>query len=717
MGHSNSRSKKVDEPPSRELSHSSFVSSISWPLAAAALLTPLAALLPSCGSSELLSLLPRFGEPTLTASSEETAGQIPPATDTRDGCDRIPVYADGAVTSHVCASDVEARGLTVLDLSSAYAPHVFDEAPELGEAGIPPYRATYLALADEDWDALPEDVDPEHYLELFGIFPTFRVLAGRLADSERHACHAAIDDTALLAMGGTVRTWTTTVAEQRTRQRQVRYHQIFFERERARLGLPDLESLAGQTSREQSLRQFLRERTIIAGIEATQDHLICDGLLDARRYARGIFDTRTAMALAVSQRMHVVVAAGTLDAPSRAALAEDSREADFRAVLRALRERVVDATAVIEDGSARNEWGTVLGRTLDPIEMRSPVGHEPLPNGAPDWISPATERAARALGWTSPEAVATFFEGASEGGSGESASLTRVAVELPPRPRYHSAHMELRAEVDRGDVWFEYPYTSEGRRRSQPVRVRPTLTLFARDGAREVALVRWPTTIGGWKPERSRSGGIGLRYKESPEGPRLWRDVVAAPAWLPPPSTPDDELVRRGPRGRYVPNTSLFGPSYRSAYGLAMVMHHRVIPGRGSTETGEPAPPTLYDEGVRAHGSVSYGSILRGTSHGCHRLYNHLSVRLTGFLLAHRNHVRHGSMQVLYSRRARSPSGPVQVRVRSRGYRYELTPPIEMNVLRGNVLGDLQEAQDGMRPLPRSAQADATASAAADENL
>ncbi|MBN8610064.1 MAG: hypothetical protein J0L92_05750 [Deltaproteobacteria bacterium] len=686
-------------------------------MAVAALVSPLVvAMLPSCGSSDTLSLLPRSSDETLTSSLHTpSAAFVDPATDPPGGCERVPVYVDGRLTERLCASDAEARGLTVIDLSSAYAPHVFDEDPSLGEAGIPPYRATYLALADEDWDALPEDVDPEHYLELFGISPTFRVLAARLSDDERHACHAAIDDTSLLAMTGTLRTWTTTVAEQRTRQRQVRYHGLYFERERARLGLPDIESLAGRTDREQSLRQFLRERTILRGIESLQDHLICDELLDERRYARGIFDTRTAMALAVSQRMHVVVAAGTLDAASRTALAEDTREADFRAVLRTLRERVVDASAVIEDGSARNEWGTVLGRTLDPIEMRNPVGHEPLPNGAPDWISPATERAARALGWTSPEAVVTFFEGANRGANPQ--SVSRVAVELPARPRYHATHMELRAEIDRGDVWFEYPYTSEGRRRSQPVRVRPTLTLFARDGSSEVALVRWPTTIGGWKPERSSSGGIGLRYKESPEGPRLWRDVVAAPAWLPPPSTPDDELVRRGPRGRYVPNTSLFGPSYRSAYGLAMVMHHRVIPGRGTTDTGEPAPPTLYDEGVRAHGSVSYGSILRGTSHGCHRLYNHLSVRLSGFLLAHRNHVRHGSMQVLYSRRARSPNGPVQLRIRSRGYRYELTPPIDVNVLRGNVLGSVQEAPGGMRPLPRSAQADATASAAADENL
>jgi hypothetical protein len=74
-------------------------------------------------------------------------------------------------------------------------------------------------------------------------------------------------------------------------------------------------------------------------------------------------------------------------------------------------------------------------------------------------------------------------------------------------------------------------------------------------------------------------------------------------------------------------------------------------------------------------------------------------------------------MEVLYARRAHSPSGPVTFRIRSRGYRYELTPPIDVNVLRGNVLGTTQEAPDGMRPLPRRAQADATATAAADENL
>jgi hypothetical protein len=141
-----------------------------------------------------------------------------------------------------------------------------------------------------------------------------------------------------------------------------------------------------------------------------------------------------------------------------------------------------------------------------------------------------------------------------------------------------------------------------------------------------------------------------------------------------------------------------------------MVMNHRVYEPRREGDA-----PTIADEGVRAHGSVGYGSILRGQSHGCHRLYNHLAVRLTGFLVRHRHHVRHGSIAVRYARQARAGGRVVTFRIASRGYRYELTPPVPVNVLVGNVLGDTPEAIDGLRPLPRRAQADAQATAAADE--
>ena len=641
------------------------------------------------------------GSEAVAEATEEATHEAP--TGSPSACETtLPVYAEGRETERLCPEEAQRRGLTVLDLGNDFAPHIFDEAPELGALGTPPYRANYIALADERWDALPEDIDPEHNLELFGIFATPRVLETRLANAERHACHAAIDDSALETYAGTMRTWTSPVAAQRTRNRQLQFAERTLEAERVRLGAESIAALQGRTSRPSTLTTYLRDRVIVDAIYAMQDHLLCDGLLDARRYERGIYDSRTSTALASFQRQHVIVSAGIFDPASRVALAADSREGDFMAILRTLRERVADATGVIEDGSAQHAWGTVLGRVVDPIEMRTVVAASAPTNGAPDWISPATEAAAQALGWATPEGFSAFYAAPSP--------PLYVAVQLPALPSYHSDHMELRAEIDRGDVWYEYPYTSEGRRRSQPVRIRPTLTVYAQTPEGEIALVQWPTTIGGWKPERSRSGGLGLRYKESPFGPRIWRDVVAAPAWLPPPSTPDDELVRRVPGGSYVPNTSLFGPGYRSAYGLAMVMHHRVYEPRREGDA-----PTFADEGVRAHGSVGYGSILRGTSHGCHRLYNHLSVRLTGFLVRHRPHIRHGSISVRYARQVRAGGRQITFRITSRGYRYELTPPVPVNVLEGNVLGDTREAIDGFRPLPGRARADAQAAAAADE--
>jgi hypothetical protein len=141
-------------------------------------------------------------------------------------------------------------------------------------------------------------------------------------------------------------------------------------------------------------------------------------------------------------------------------------------------------------------------------------------------------------------------------------------------------------------------------------------------------------------------------------------------------------------------------------------MHHKVIPPR--EEGGE---TQYWDEGVRAHGSVSYRSILSGTSHGCHRLYNHLAVRLGGFLLAHRTHVRRGSMPVTFGRTARVGGAEIPFRIRSRGYLYELTPPVPMMVLEGNVRGSVRDPQAGFRLLREDLVAAAQAAAAGDEGM
>jgi hypothetical protein len=94
---------------------------------------------------------------------------------------------------------------------------------------------------------------------------------------------------------------------------------------------------------------------------------------------------------------------------------------------------------------------------------------------------------------------------------------TAVAIRLPPLPAYHSAKMDLRAEIDRGEVVLARPkLDKEGHKKwHPPVSDRPTLTLYARVGKGEVALGRWPTTIGGWKTIEKSDGSMALKYKES----------------------------------------------------------------------------------------------------------------------------------------------------------------------------------------------------------
>jgi len=604
----------------------------------------------------------------------------------------VPEAADGLVP-------------VVVDLSDDWAPHAFAKAPELGEVGAQPYRETLLALADER-PAETEDGEPiegERYLELFGIFPTFRVLRERLLDEDAHACHAAVDDgqgADLTELSGALT--AADLPGQRRRRKEVRFIRAKLAAEVRAKEVTGVAALRAEHGAE--LARFFRRLDELApevdAIRAAQGHLVCDGLLADGRFESGVLDPETRTALADWQRRHFLISNGILDEPTRETLALDSRELDYRAVLRSLRERVVDALGILEDGSARGERPQVLGRVLDPRPMRparAPGDDDPkvasIP-GAPDLVSAATEAAAVALGWRDPAGTAAdlrrrpdFIE-------------RRATLPLPPVPDWYSDDLDLRGIIDRGDVWYDPPYDYQGRRRRQPIRRRPSFRLVVDHDGERVALVRWATTIGGWKREDAGPGGVRMAYKSSPPGERIWRDLIVSPAWLPPRATPDDELVRRDPRtGRWVPNHSLFGPSYRSAYGLAMLVHHRRA---GDAAAGSVADEDLIDEGIRTHGSVSYQSIVGGTSHGCHRLFNHLAVRLAGFLLRHRPHERHGSMSVRYERAVRRAGRDVRFRMSTRGVRFELTPPVPVEVLEGRIRGNRQTPYPGFYPLAKT---------------
>ena len=560
-------------------------------------------------------------------------------------CERpVHLYSEGRPAGDRCPADTGAAGMTVLDLGDAWAPYPFDGAAAAAGVAPPAYRDTLVELGDQRFgsDTLAA---ADHDLELYGVSPSPRVVLAAMEDERRHRCHDAIPSEALRAVHVPLRREDRALARARREaqaRRRVRLATILKRRgetEPARLA-------AAAPAYAHLVAEVERDTTRTGAVAAVQAHLVCDGLLTR---ATGDLDDATARALGAYQRRNWIVARGELDSDTRDALVAGSREQDLRLALRMLRQRVTDATGLIADGSARAVWGTVLGRQLDPADMRYQGTASPLADGAPDGIAPATESAARALGWIDFAATRSGLRAVLQ------LDAPVVAVRLPPVPVYS----DVRAVIDR-----------------EPDADRSVLTVYAHDGATEVALVRWPTTVGGWKPEKLPGGAIVRKHKSSDAGPRVWRDLVVAPVWYAPATTPDADLV--GLRdGRWTVKEDLIGPGYRSAYGLVMLVHHQPVLLHGHT--------FMLDHKIRTHGTVSYRSILAGDSHGCHRLYNHHALRLATFLLRNRDYVVRGALHEPYDRRVRWRGRVWYVHRDSRGFRYELTPPVPIDVTRRAV--------------------------------
>lgn len=624
------------------------------------------------------------------------------------------VVEGGRSAGQTTPENARRDGLTVVDLSDDWLPYVFSEVPEKPQ----PLRPFLIDLANGRMRPSKDYARPreDRYFEAFGVFPSLNLVRRRLADLKRHTCHDRVNDKVL---------------------EELSPKNVIPPEEPEKVPNPDPATVAEKplilTGRTISPRPLTpdEKRAVIA----MQAHLRCEDLLSGKA-SSGRMDRRTVEGLKIYQRLQMTADSGRIDLETRTTLLGDSREHDFRGLLRALRERVVDATGLLEDGSALGVQGQVQGRTLDSPEFQplavpastAPANPTPPPGQAPptpappaqappaqgkpatavadasaritpasDLIAAATHAASQALGWTSPEAVLAstlVVVPAPPPGSKRPARKaaaprgpvplpTAVAVRLPPLPPYHGPKMELRAEIDRGDVVLARPaLDKDGKKKwKPPVSDRPTITLYARVGDREVALSRWPTTIGGWKTIQKSDGSMALKYKESVTGDALWSGILATPTWHPGTGLPTRKLlVKRG--DVWEPKTEIVGPGYRAAYGLVAIVHHQI---EGVNERGE---PQLMDHRIRTHGTPAYRSVKRGESSGCHRLHNHLALRLSGFLVRHRAHVRQGLVPEDYVRKLKHEGQEVSLTSDFKGYRFELTPPVAVTVLDGDVRGD-----------------------------
>lgn len=488
--------------------------------------------------------------------------------------------------------------------------------------------------------------DPQEWLEVFGVAPSPSTVLTRWRQALERPCYADVDWEALATYEGKIS------LNRKDPKRWIR--------------------------KKKKNPKAARVHEVLV---AAQRRMKCDGDYHGMKLREGWADGRAKKALLRFNKRNRIFSYGTrIEGASLEALARDPDATHHAMLLRALAERVGDAAGEIEDGSAP---------------------------GTTDRLGDARDAFVTAVGARTPSDAKAWLEAL-----GDLTEPHYVAARLPDPPADYAAHMPLELVVDRGDVWYEFPYGEDGVKRKRPIRRRPKVTLWAGVGAERRRVISWRSTIGGWRKEELGDGHTYLKYKGSPTGDSLLRRIVAGPVWIPPESTPVRSIVRWVKGEGLTPNYREIGPGPKSAYGLVAgyLMH---CGERGSAKPGGRCRER--DIGIRIHGTSSWLSVLGAYSHGCHRLFNHLAVRLYGFILRHRTHGISGQVPMDYERiielrpKGKPDAKPKEVvlSLDTRGFRYELSPPIRVVVRKGRIKGELEDPEDDYMRIPGKVYSDA----------
>jgi hypothetical protein len=448
-----------------------------------------------------------------------------------------------------------------------------------------------------------------------------------------------------------------------------------------KVGAATLQELAVKDPRYAGeVKAHLRATVERAAFAEVEKRLLCEGLLDASKHKEGSYDGPMRIAALDFQQKNAVFAQADLTRATLEAMARPILENDFLALRRVLAERAAHSGRIIEDGSAIEAMPKPRkNRPCKPPTYKNSAGQD-VP--VPDLVGQATDALMARLGLDSAEHALAFFKRHPE----SDFRSMHVAVRFPALPEYYGPHMDLVAEIDRGDVWYDFPFNEKGERRGQYRARYPSFTLFVNWRGKKVPLVNWRTTIGGWRTEVASDGQEYYRYKDSDVGHRVWRHIVAAPVWLPPTSAPLGAMVKtKWIAGGYpkVVNYDETGPGYLSAYGLVAGIHEQLRSHGGS--------PVYFDNGIRTHGSFDYLSLSGRFSHGCHRLYNNLAVRLFSFVLGHRHAKVLGPMALGFRRTFYWEGEVYDMRLPTRGFYFQLDPPLPIDTLKGRIKGNRKQ--------------------------
>ena len=589
------------------------------------------------------------------------------------------------------ADAAERAGYTIVDLSDDWTPFLFEQHADPAGRPLPNrYRRVFIGLANDELDGDGQPLEPKtkNYLELYGIFPSLSVIRERFLLDETRTCVVPEDQAAMTAQKS-----LPFVAPAQAKRNAARQKKVFaeLEKERTRLELATLAELAAhQPKLAGKIKEYQKWEADTRGIAAAERRLICEGFLPEPAVSAAkkgplkheplMQDEAMRQALRSFQQKHMIYDGTSFRPKTLEALSRSTLENDHAGLLRAFRERVIAAADVLEDGSTETKKG--------PTMYTSASGQQVAVRNL---VEEYTKAAFEQLGLDTPEGALAFFKRHPD----KDFETLRGAVKLGERPEYYAPHMELSIVVDRGDVVYD-PWFDDKDKWRYPSRSRyPTLTVYVDYRGQKFPLTRWRTTIGGWRAEQAANGYEYYKYKGSDTGARVLRKIASGPVWIAPESTPIRSLVKsKKVEGRWqnVVNYDELGPGYLSAYGV--VAGYFVIPGEG----GRPD----VDRGIRAHGSSNYLSIYsdNGYSHGCHRLPNHLAIRLYDFLLQHRHMIIKGDSPMDFSRQFLSSDQVYDMRIPSRGFEFELDPPISVNVLEGNIKGTLKDPVEGFVPKP-----------------